>query len=96
MPSTSEGLPVVGIEALSHGLALVATQAGGLAELVVDGVNGRSCRVGDLDCLEGGLRWCLEDRDRLRTLKLASLGFSRRYDIRRVAEEYESLMAEVI
>ncbi len=96
MPSTSEGLPVVGVQALSQGLAIVATQAGGLAEIVQDGVNGRSCAVGDLECLESGLRWCLEDSDRLIELKRASLKLAHRYDIRRIAAEYEALLMEVV
>lgn len=96
MPSRSEGLPVVGVQALAHGLAVVATRAGGLTELVEDGVNGRLCDVGDGACFEAGLRWCLEDRDRLRRLKGVSRSMAKRYEIDRVAQAYERLFDQVV
>ncbi len=40
LPSLSEGLPVVGVQALAAGLAIVGSRAGGLAELIEDEVNG--------------------------------------------------------
>ncbi len=40
MTSSHEGLPVAGIEALQHGLAIVGSRIGGLADVVEDGVNG--------------------------------------------------------
>lgn len=92
MPSRSEGLPVVGVQALGLGLALVATRAGGLAELVEDRVNGRLCEPGDEAGFADGLRWCLEDGQRLLRLKAASRAKAERYDLTRVAEGYEQLL----
>ncbi len=92
MPSRSEGLPVVGVHALARGVAIAATRAGGLAELVEDGVNGRVCEVGDQEGYAAALRWCLEDRDRLGALKRGSRELAARYDIRRVAEAYERVL----
>lgn len=40
MTSSHEGLPVAGIEALQHGLAIVGSRIGGLMDVVEDGVNG--------------------------------------------------------
>jgi len=40
MPSLSEGLPVVGLQALGVGLAIVASRAGGNVDLVDPGSNG--------------------------------------------------------
>ncbi len=92
MPSLSEGLPVVGVQALCHGLAIVASKVGGLAELVEDGVNGKACEPGDAACFRTALRWCLEQPDRLRRMQQASRQMAARYDIRRVAETYEALL----
>lgn len=41
LPSLSEGLSVVIMEAMASGLPIVATRVGGLPEIVQDGVNGR-------------------------------------------------------
>jgi glycosyltransferase involved in cell wall biosynthesis len=96
MPSLSEGLPVVGVHALAHGLAIVANRAGGLVDLVEDGVNGKLCEVGDESCFLESLRSCLEDSDRLRSMKGASLAMAKRYDIHRVGAAYEGVFNEVL
>lgn len=95
MPSLSEGLPIVGVQALSKGLAIVANRAGGLEDIVQQGVNGRLCPIGNRDCYVEALRWALEDIDRLSAMKLASKEMSNRFDIRRVADEYEELFLSI-
>jgi glycosyltransferase involved in cell wall biosynthesis len=49
--STYEGLPHVVLEAMSLGLPVVATAAGGTSEVVCDGVNGRLIAPADNDAL---------------------------------------------
>lgn len=95
MPSLSEGLPVVGVQALAVGLALLVSRAGGLTELVEDGINGRSCPVGDATSFERSLRWCLEDPSRLEQMMQASRRLAARYDIRQVSAAYEAVFARV-
>lgn len=92
MPSRSEGLPVIGVQALAFGLALVVSRVGGLAELVQDQVNGRSCPPGDQACFVDGLRWCLQDTQRLAGLKRASRAKAELYDLSRIANEYEQVL----
>lgn len=95
MPSLTEGLPVVGIHALAQGTAIVANQAGGLVDLVEDGLNGRLCPIGDEGCFIEGLRWCLEDSARLKALKQASWKLAENFDIVQIAERYENIFREV-
>jgi glycosyltransferase involved in cell wall biosynthesis len=95
MPSLSEGLPVVGVQALANGLALVVNRAGGLGELVDESANGRTCEVGDETCFVDALRWCLSDSERLSMLRANSLVKVTEYDIRRIADEYEQVLGEV-
>ncbi|MEI6491633.1 MAG: glycosyltransferase family 4 protein [Verrucomicrobiota bacterium] len=40
MTSIHEGLPVAGIEALHHGLAIVGSRIGGLTDIIDEGING--------------------------------------------------------
>lgn len=96
MPSLWEGLPVVGLQGLAAGLAIVANRAGGLTELVEDGENGRLCDVGDEPCFVEALRWILDDHDRLWKLKERSLTIAREYDIVRVGNQYQSLYRDII
>ena len=50
-PSRWEGLPMVAIEAMRAGLPVVATRAGGLPEIVEDGISGRLVEVDDAEQL---------------------------------------------
>lgn len=95
MPSLSEGLPVVALQALAHGLAIVGNAAGGMIDLVEQDVNGRLCPVGDERCFIHALRWCLEDSDRLLEMRKASLEIAGRFDIRQVAQRYETILERI-
>jgi len=96
LTSRSEGFPVIGVQALASGLAILASSVGGLPELVENDVNGKLCGVDDLDCFEQALRWCLEDRGRLLEMKQASRARAKRFDIQKIAEQYEAVFEEVV
>lgn len=96
MPSLTEGLPVVGIQALAFGVAIVGSRVGGLADLIDDGRNGRACPPEDGACLEAALRECLGNRDRLAGMKEHSWRAAVRYDLDQVSQSYEALFQRVL
>ena len=53
LPSRREALPMSILEAMSYGLAVVATNQGGIPSVVEDGVNGMLMEVGDYVGLAG-------------------------------------------
>lgn len=57
MPSTDEGFPIAALQAMAAGRPVVASGAGGLVELVEDGVTGKIIPTGNAralaDCIEG-------------------------------------------
>lgn len=59
MASFAEGLPVVIMEALACGRAVVATSIAGIPELVEPGVSGWLVPAGSTDCLADALRSAL-------------------------------------
>lgn len=66
LPSESEGLPLVLLEAMSCGIGVIASNVGGIPEIVKDGQNGQLFDVGDIE----RLRKCIEkirDDEALRT-----------------------------
>jgi len=66
--SRNEGIPNVVMEAMSQGLPVVVTNAGGTNELVKDKVNGLLCEIDDIDGLYHGMKLLLNDmklRERL-------------------------------
>jgi len=51
MSSMREGVPVALLEAMAHGLPIVATQAGGIPEVIEHGHDGLLCPISDPKCL---------------------------------------------
>jgi len=96
MPSLSEGLPVVGVQALSKGLAIVASQIGGFLDLVDQGKNGYMVEVGDTDQFAARLRELLLDREKLLAFRKSSLVKAGDFDINRVVDAYEKVFVEVL
>ncbi len=96
MPSLSEGLPVVGVQALSRGLAIVASRAGGFVDLVADGENGYLVDRQDTARFVVRLGELLSDRQRLLAFRKSSLKKAVDFDIDRVVDEYERLFTEIV
>jgi glycosyltransferase involved in cell wall biosynthesis len=65
LPSRSEGLPRIALEALCRGRPVLATRAGGVPELVRDGGNGFLLDDGDPGTIAARLLEVLADRDAL-------------------------------
>lgn len=96
MPSLAEGLPIVGLQALAHGLAIVGSRVGGLSELIVEGENGYGLAPDDAEGFRRALKTCLSDRGGLTRMKAASYALAERYDLGRVAQAYEALFQRVL
>jgi glycosyltransferase involved in cell wall biosynthesis len=75
LSSRSEGLPVSVLEAMAAELPVVASDVGGLSELVVDGETGILVPAGDEAALAEALADLLEDRER--RLELGAAGRAR-------------------
>jgi glycosyltransferase involved in cell wall biosynthesis len=80
LPSRSEGLPLVVLEAMAHGKPVVATAVGGTPELVRDGETGLLVPPGDASALAAALRSLIADPERA-----ARMGAAGR---RRVLDEF--------
>lgn len=89
MPSFSEGLPVVGVQALAMGLALVVSRIGGWVDCVQEGENGFMVNPQDEDGFEAALRTLLKDPQRLLAARRASRALAERFDLKRVVAAYE-------
>ena len=96
MPSFSEGLPVVGVQALAKGLAIVASRIGGFLDLVDEKKNGYLIEVHDKDAFAGILRELISDKDLLFQFRAASLKKSRDFEIQKVADQYQIIFQDVM
>jgi len=76
LPSKSEGLPRVIIEAMATGTPVIASRVGGIPELIKDGVNGFLIPPGDEQALAEKLRWVLSNPDKARAMGHAGRSFA--------------------
>lgn len=95
LASHAEGLPVVLMEAMCLGLPIVATDVGGVGELVVDGVHGRLVEAHRPDLLAAALIELLTDESVRTSASAAALATSSESSaersIRRMESIYETL-----
>lgn len=68
LPSSSEGLPIVLLEAMARAKPVIATPVGGTPELVVDGETGLLVPPGDPEALATAIRRLLADPELARRL----------------------------
>jgi glycosyltransferase involved in cell wall biosynthesis len=76
--SSWEGLPIAVLEAMSAGVAVVATDTGGIREVIEDGKTGYLAGVGDRHCLQNRIEELLKDdrkRDEFVRLSKERMGF---------------------
>jgi len=63
VPSISEGLPLVVLEAMAFGVPVVATNVGGIPEVITDGKNGFLCNPGDSASLSEKLAYLIDSKN---------------------------------
>jgi glycosyltransferase involved in cell wall biosynthesis len=95
LPSLSEGLSLVGINSLAHGLAVIASRIPGNADLVRPGYNGYLCELNDAEGFAAALRSLLADAERLARMKSASRAQAQAFDLDRSAARYERIYERV-
>jgi glycosyltransferase involved in cell wall biosynthesis len=92
-----EGLPMVVLEAMERGLPVIASDVGGLPEMIVDGVNGYLVSSGDVGALAQRLQAIIETPDMLRSLGAAARQtIIEGYSINRVAQQHLELYQSLI
>jgi len=96
LPSLAEGIPLTGLQALAHGLAIVASRIGGINEIVDDGVNGFLHEPKDIDGFTESLRMLLSNPERLENARAASRELSPRFDLSHILRTYEQTLIDSI
>jgi glycosyltransferase involved in cell wall biosynthesis len=97
LPSRSEGQPMAVLEAMAHGVCVVASGVGGIPELVEDGRSGLLLPPDDVDLLVNALRKVLDDRDlRERLGGAARQRVLSEFDVDVVWRRLDALYLEVI
>jgi glycosyltransferase involved in cell wall biosynthesis len=96
LPSRQEVLPMTVIESMAAGVPVVATRAGGLNDLIEDGVTGRLVDIGDADAMASAIAGLLQnDIERLRLAKQAQAVARERFRATVVAARYRDVFFDV-
>jgi len=96
LPSLSEGFPNVLLEAMAAGLPIVATNVGGIPEIVTDGENGFLTESKNSKQLAEKILLLLKDESLRRRISENNLIKVRKYDISRVLFKLETYIKYVI
>ena len=95
LPSRNEGMSVATLEAMAAGLPAVVTHAGGMAELIEEGVNGLTFDWGNVEALVEHLGRLAAERTLVRQMGNASRARAAGFTWEAVSEHYVMMYAEV-
>jgi glycosyltransferase involved in cell wall biosynthesis len=79
LPSVSEGLGRVVVEAMATGTPVIGSDVGGIPEMVEDGARGFLVPPGDEKVLAEKIRWVLEYPDQAREMGYRACAFAERF-----------------
>ena len=96
LPSQTESFGLAALEAMACGSPVVASRAGGLPEVVDDGVNGILEPVGSVEAMGRRAVELLRAPDRHAAMRGAAIAKAREFSSDRIVPMYESLYEEVI
>ena len=98
LPSIKEGFPFAILEAMATGLPIVATDVGGIAEVISDGQNGLLVPPKRADLLANGISYLMLDLKRRSELAQAAKERASTFSVERMVAQtariYDSILSE--
>jgi len=95
MPSESESFGLAGLEAMACEVPVVASNAGGLGELIEQGVSGFMSEIGNIDEMSKNALYILQD-EQLPVFKKNALRRASDFDVSRILPLYESYYLKIL
>lgn len=98
LPSKAEGMPMALLEAMAHGIPVIATDVGGIPNVIEDGVNGFLMAVDDSESMAASLDRLLSDEGLRLSMGLAARSivadkFAMASHVRRLVSIYEKAIS---
>lgn len=96
LPSNYEGLPMVIIEAMSHSKPIVASNVGGVSEIVENGVNGYTTK-NDSKEMADAISLILEDKEQEKLMGVKSREiYEGKLTLEKMVSQYNSLYKKIV
>lgn len=96
LPSYAEGLPMTIIEAMANCMSVIASNVGGIPDIVQDGYNGLLIQSGNKDELYSAVMKYVCNRDLMRSHALSARETAKSYQPDFVSKRLEALYLELI
>lgn len=96
MPSQTESFGLAALEAMACEVPVIASLAGGIPELVQDGISGYMAAVGDVETMAEKGIYILENEERLLQFKANALTRALEFDINNIVPVYENFYKQVL
>jgi N-acetyl-alpha-D-glucosaminyl L-malate synthase BshA len=96
LPSQTESFGLAALEAMACGSPVVASRAGGLTEVIDDGVNGILEPVGSVEAMGRRAVELLRDPERHAVMRAAAIAKAQEFSADRIVPMYEAFYEEVL
>lgn len=96
MPSASESFGLSALEAMSCGVPVISSNAGGLPEININGKTGYACDIGDTDCMGEKAIYVLENQARWEEFSKNARESALQYTLDAIVPQYEGYYQEVL
>lgn len=96
LPSEYESFGLAALEAMAAEVPVISTNAGGLPEIIIDGICGYMSNVGDVEDMAKNAIKILKEDSVYATFKANALKQAERFDIENIVPQYEALYRKVL